>query len=246
MGAKVGRVVADGDVSPDPVGRVSDLDSRLLKAAREGRLKEVKELLQSNANIEVHPMQRFFDKQTPLHYASEYGHRDIVDLLLEQKADIEAKNFFQTTPLHLAAKGGHRDIVDLLLEQKADIEAKDRHQGTPLHYASYSDQKEVVTLLLKKGADLGAQHCDARSALCVIFDRSLGPESFGRLLVEKDLWSRSVLVAIIKSDNQDSILNLLKSWPQNAWKYVGSKRTELKRASVPRTPAHGVGTCVAR
>ena len=230
MGAKVGHVVADGDVSPDSVGRVSDLDSRLLKAAREGRLKEVKELLQSNANIEA---KDGFFAYTSLHLAAENGRRDIVDLLLEQKADIEAKNSFQTTPLHLAAKGGHRDIVDLLLEKKAQIEAKDENQATPLHYASYSDQKEVVTLLLKKGADLGAQHCDARSALCVIFDRSLGPESFGRLLVEKDLWSRSVLVAIIKSDNQDSILNLLKSWPQNAWKYVGWQRTELKRASVP-------------
>ena len=193
MGAKVGRVVADGDVSPDPVGRISDLDSRLLKAAREGRLKEVKELLQSNANIEA------------------------------------KDGFFAYTPLHLAAENGRRDIVDLLLEKKADIEAKNGHQETPLHLAAYSDRKEVVTLLLEKGAGLGAKNCHGMSALSFVLDRSLGPESLGRLLAEKSLWSRSVLVDIIKSDNQDSILNLLKSWPQNA--HV--EGTELKRASVP-------------
>ena len=62
-----------------------------------------------------------------------------------------------------------------------------------------------------------------------MIDPGWGPEFLGRLLAEIDLWSRSVLVEIIKLDNQDSILNLLKSWPQNAW----IKCTELKRASVP-------------
>jgi len=90
-----------------------------------------------------------------------------------------------------------------------------------------------VTLLLEKAADLGAQDCNGSSALSYILDGSLGPESFGRLLAEKNLWSRSVLVAIIKLDNQDSILNLLKSWPQNARVVVVFKKTELKRASVP-------------
>ena len=96
-----------------------------------------------------------------------------------------------------------------------------------------------MTLLLEKGADLGAQDSDGTSALSAILDRSLGLESLGRLLAEKNLWSRSVLVDIIKSDNQDSILILLKSWPQNAGCYSlvsGTGRfekTELKRASVP-------------
>ena len=217
---------SDGEVSPDSDGQVE----RLLKAAEHGRLEEVEELLQSNANIEA---KGGVYRNTPLHLATRYGHRDIVDLLLEKKAQIEAKDRDQTTPLHLAAHFGHRDIVDLLLEKKADIEAKDKCQSTPLYAAANStfDPKEVVTLLLEKGADLGAQDCDGRSALFYVLHWSVGPESFGRLLGEKNLWSRSVLVAIIKSDNQDSILNFLKSWPQNAC--VGSEMTELKRASVP-------------
>ena len=218
-----------------PDGGVSDLDNRLLKAAGEGHQVEVMELLQSNANIEDKGGEW---RETPLHFAARSGHRDIVDLLLEEKADIEATDVWQGTPLHYAAYFGHRDIVDLLLEKKADIEAKDVCQRTPLHLApnSNSDRKEVVTLLLEKGAEKGAdllaQDCDGRSALSVILDRSQGLESLGRVLAEKNLWSRSVLVEIITSDNQDSILNLLKSWPQNAW-IARSEKTELKRASVP-------------
>jgi len=169
--AKVAPVVPDGGASPDSDGEVEGL----LKAAEEGYYDEVKELLQSNANIEAKGVE------------------------------------WNETPLHLAAGCGHRDIVDLLLAEKADIEARDGDLATPLHLAAYFDRKEVVTFLLEKGADLGAQDCNGTSALYIL-DRSLGLESLGRLLADKNLWSRSILAAIIKLDNQDWILNLLKSW----------------------------------
>ena len=141
-------------------------------------------------------------QSTPLHLAAATGRRDIVDLLLEKKADIEAKREYQRTPLHLAAERGHRDIVDLLLEKKADIEAKDEDQDTPLHLAAGEQRLEVVTLLLEKGADLGARDCHGRSTFSCILN-----------------WG-----------NQDSIVNILKSWPQDA---VCNQHRELNRASVP-------------
>ena len=195
---------SDGEVSPDSDGKVEgllkaaevlDLNKQLLKAVQQGRLEEVKELLESKANI-----------------GGEYWE-------------------YRETPLHLAAHFGHRDIVDLLLQEKADIEARNGDLATPLHLAAYSDRNEVVTLLLEKGADLGAKNYHGFSALFYIIVRSLAPESLSRLLAEKNLWSRSILVDIITSDDQDWILNLLRSWPQNA--DVGFEKTELKRASVP-------------
>ena len=189
---------SDGEVSLEartPVPK-SDLDERLLKAAQEGPLEEVKELLKSNANI-------------------------------------EAKGYSQVTPLHYAAYYGHRDIVGLLLEKKADIQAKDQFQTTPLHLAALSENQEVVTLLLEKGADLGAKDCHGSTPLSDILDRQMGLEPFLGLIAEKNLWSvwsLSLLVHTIKLDNQDSIENILKSWPQNA---VCNRDMKLKRASVP-------------
>ena len=150
MAPKVAPVVADGGVSPDSDGKVErllkaaevlDLNKQLLKAAEHGRLEEVKELLESNANIEAKGV---FLKQTPLHFAARRGHRDIVHLLLEKKADIEAKDDYQETPLHLAAEFGHRDIVDLLLDKKAQIEATNAKQETPLHAAAARWDRDIV------------------------------------------------------------------------------------------------------
>ena len=160
--------VSDGEVSPEAMTPVpkSDLDERLLEAAFDGPLEEVKELLQSNANIEA----KNGYQSTPLLLAAQLGHRDIVDLLLEKNADIEAKDQWQRTPLHLAARNGHRDVVHLLLEKNADIEAKGTWKETPLHYAASNERLEVVTLLLEKGADLGAKDCHGRPTLSYILE----------------------------------------------------------------------------
>jgi len=63
---------------------------------------------------------------TPLHYASQNGHLSVVEYLVNQKADINAKTkeIFSGTPLHYAAQNGHLSVVEYLVNQKADINAK--------------------------------------------------------------------------------------------------------------------------
>jgi len=60
----------------------------------------------------------------PLHYAAEKGHLSVVECLINQKADINAKNDGGWTPLHYAAEQGHLCVVEYLVNQKADINAK--------------------------------------------------------------------------------------------------------------------------
>ena len=50
----------------------------------------------------------------------------IVKLLLDAKANIEAKDKSGQTPLSWAAEEGHVDVVKLLLKAKANIEAEDK------------------------------------------------------------------------------------------------------------------------
>lgn len=58
---------------------------------------------------------------TPLHLATYFGHRDVMDILLHRDADINAINDNGDTPLHKAAFIGREDIVMLLLQHNADV-----------------------------------------------------------------------------------------------------------------------------
>jgi len=62
---------------------------------------------------------------TPIHYAAQRGHLSVVEYLVNQKADINARAKDDWTPLHYAAENGHLSVVEYLVNQKADINAKD-------------------------------------------------------------------------------------------------------------------------
>ena len=68
-------------------------------------------------------------------YLAFNGYKNIVNILLQNDADVNAADGDGLTPLHDAAYNGHTDIVDLLIENKADINAKDIYGLTPLHWA---------------------------------------------------------------------------------------------------------------
>ena len=48
------------------------------------------------------------DGGTPLHYAAQKGHKEIIELLITNGADLNAKTGRGTTPLHLAAANAHK------------------------------------------------------------------------------------------------------------------------------------------
>lgn len=55
--------------------------------------------------------------------AATSGNEVMVQLLLEAKADVDAKDFDGATPLLLAVQNRHGAVVRLLLEAKADVAA---------------------------------------------------------------------------------------------------------------------------
>ena len=55
--------------------------------------------------------------QTPLHLAATAGCCDIVELLIEHGARIDALDINQETPLYKAAEFNHTDVVEFLLNK---------------------------------------------------------------------------------------------------------------------------------
>ena len=96
-------------------------------------------------------------KNTALRIASKEGHVELVEMLLNNGANVNAKNSYGVTALHIASREGHTDIVAMLLEKGADVNAKSDGGYTALISASESGHTETVAMLLEKGADVNAK-----------------------------------------------------------------------------------------
>ena len=81
---------------------------------------------------------------TPLHYAATNGHDDVVKVLLDHSAYIDAGSPNGTTPLMMAARGGHLSTVKLLLDEGADLRVKNQIGLTAVDFANQYHEKDVA------------------------------------------------------------------------------------------------------
>jgi ankyrin repeat protein len=135
-------------------------------AVEAGDLAKVKTLLKENPKL---VLSKDANGWTPLHRAAMLGNegvKDVIELLLANKADINARGVLaDETPLHLAAWNGHMDAAKLLLANKPDVNARDNRGETPLHLAALKGHKDVAELLLAKEADVNARNNDGYTPL---------------------------------------------------------------------------------
>lgn len=68
-----------------------------------------------------------------MHHAAALGHKDVAELLLANKAEVNAKDKHGATPLHWAASEGHKEVVEMLLAHDAEVNAKTNDGWTALH-----------------------------------------------------------------------------------------------------------------
>lgn len=61
-------------------------------------------------------------------------------LLIEAKADVNAKDKDGFTVCHCAAQFGHAPILQYVAAKKANLLSKDNDNRTPLHWAAYKGQ----------------------------------------------------------------------------------------------------------
>ncbi|MBT4962653.1 MAG: ankyrin repeat domain-containing protein [Francisellaceae bacterium] len=93
---------------------------------------------------------------TPLHYATQQGLLDVVEVILNTEAGIKTINLFDIdmiAPLHLAAKHGFNDIAYLLIEYGAQLHIHNKHMTTPLVLASATGNFILAEYILSETFD---------------------------------------------------------------------------------------------
>jgi len=125
-------------------------DNALMMAAYKGNLPAVEALIEQGAEVNK-------TGWTPLHYAAFVGNNDIVKLLLDKSAYIDAESPNKTTPIMMAARAGHILTVKLLLDEGADATLKNDAGMTAIDFANkyeFKDIAEGLTFRLRKEGKL--------------------------------------------------------------------------------------------
>ena len=133
-------------------------------AAREGKVERVRRQLAWG----VDPNWRSFRyRRAPLHEAAANGHVEVVQLLLDNDAEVNIKTEGSATPLHYASRGGHVDVMRVLLEAGANVAERGTGCGTPLQWAAADGHLKAAELLLEYQADINQEGGDGLTALHV-------------------------------------------------------------------------------
>jgi ankyrin repeat protein len=81
----------------------------------------------------------------------------LVELLIDNGANVNTKNLLGETPLYLTTESGSLEISKILLNNGADVAIKNNNGNTPLHHAVWHPHKpELTKLLIDNGAEVSA------------------------------------------------------------------------------------------
>jgi ankyrin repeat protein len=111
----------------------------LLDAICYGTSEKVRQLVEEGADVN-----ELVDGTSPLHYAATTGNTALIQLLLDNGADINATNCFMNTPLHNCSVFQHKAAAKLLISNGADINAINERGRTALDCFSPAAREELL------------------------------------------------------------------------------------------------------
>ena len=189
--ASMTRALLDAGASANEM--FSEGETVLMTAARTGDVDTVKVLLDAGAEVDA---REDWHGQTPLMWAAAQKHPQVIALLEDYGADINATSAMEEwerqvtmeprdkwlppgamTPLHFAAREGCLDCIGTLLELGADIDAVTPKGITPLLMAIINGHYDVAWQLIEAGADIHISDNTNRSPLYAAVHFNIMPES---------------------------------------------------------------------
>ena len=143
------------------------VEPSIFESAITGRTQRVKALLKKNPEL-IRAYSA--DGWTALHL--NWGHLDIVKLLLDRGADINAlsHNHFTATPLQGAVASERFELGKLLIARGANVNCRGEEGGSPLHEAAGSGQLDFAEFLLAHDANVNALDDNGKTPLAIAIE----------------------------------------------------------------------------
>ncbi len=155
-----------------------DLDYNLILASEKGYSLEVLRLLNEGANVNAD----LGNGVTPLMYAVQEGHFDVVKILVLNGADVNKVPDNGNSALIAAVLADSLDIAEYLIRHGADIDQADYNKVTPLMQSVANGSYYMTDMLLYYGADVLKKDIHGTDAL--MLSSLLGLYEIDSLLIE--------------------------------------------------------------
>uniref|UniRef100_A0A3B4E3E4 Ankyrin repeat and sterile alpha motif domain-containing protein 1B n=1 Tax=Pygocentrus nattereri TaxID=42514 RepID=A0A3B4E3E4_PYGNA len=172
------------------------------------------------------------EKETALHCAAQYGHSEVVSVLLQELTDPSMRNSRGETPLDLAALYGRLQVVRMLLSAHPNLMSLNTRIHTPLHLAARNGHHSTVQALLEAGMDVNTE-TEKGSAL---HEAAL----YGKMAVVRLLLDSGIDVNITDCQGKTA-LEILKEHPAQKSQQITAliqdyMMAESDRCSFPEEP----------
>jgi len=125
------------------------LNNQLFNAVRNGNLEKVRHFL--DIGVEVDSIERD-SGWTALMSAASCGRKEVVELLIDRGAKIDACDDYGVTVLMKATSQCCTETVIVLINKGANVNAKDLQGWTALRWANHHGDTESAEILRKAGA----------------------------------------------------------------------------------------------
>ena len=154
--------IAEATQPEPPTTKAPDIS--IHDAVRKGNVEAIKQHLVAGTDVNLKDAKW---GNTPMIHAAYHGKHEIIDYLVQQRADLNAQSNNGWTALHVAVGQEHLGVVGQLLRAGADVTVRNRLFGqggnqeqvfdTPLDLAINFDLPEITQLLRKHGAQTNAE-----------------------------------------------------------------------------------------
>jgi ankyrin repeat protein len=124
---------------------------KIQSAASSGNVNVIRKLIASG--VDVNEKSKF--GVTALVNSAQQGHKEVVKLLIDNRADVNLTGS-GVTALNAAARLGHKEVVELLIARGADVNLKGNNGWPPIARAVQWGREQIIEILIANGANVNA------------------------------------------------------------------------------------------